>query len=150
MTAPMLREAMAKVVLGTVRADELVEIAIEALHYGHDSPSLRALAGLTTSELEDAKELFRRACAETAVEIPSAKEATICLAQGVARRILIGSTTAYEGAKEIWELSLRVPREELGVLDSFIYAASEWEDRPQDRSMLEKAIIEAARSLVKS
>jgi hypothetical protein len=70
------------------------------------------------------------------------------LARDVANGILSGATAPYQGAKEIWELSLRIPEEGLAELDSFVYAASEWEGPPEDRDVLEDGITAAAREFV--
>jgi hypothetical protein len=43
---------------------------------------------------------------------------------------------------------LRVPTEQIPELDPFIYAASEWEERPEDRVHFEEGIVSEARALV--
>jgi hypothetical protein len=52
-------------------------------------------------------------------------------------------------ARRIWDLTLELP-EGVGIpeLDPFIYAASEWDDRPDERSDFEAGIIESARDLL--
>ncbi len=54
------------------------------------------------------------------------------LARELAREVVDGTMAPDEGARRIWDLTLRVPGEDLPELDSFIYAASEWEERPGD------------------
>ncbi len=102
------------------------------------------------AEADEARALFDRALAELDVPIPTNGEAVMRLARGTAERIINGIATPYEGVKQIWELSLRLQEEHLSDLDSFVYAASEWEDRPEDRRVFEDGIVAAARELVRS
>ena len=53
--------------------------------------------------------------------------------------------TAQDGAKEIWRATLKARIDGFHELDAFIYAASEMEDRPQERNLFEKAIMEEAK-----
>lgn len=46
----------------------------------------------------------------------------------------------------LWGLS----DEGIPELDPFVYAASEWEDRPNDRRFFENAIVDIAKDLVNS
>jgi hypothetical protein len=123
-------------------------MAATALADGCDSPSLRVLAGLADADLEEVSSLFERALVELELPLPTAPEAAMGLARDIATKVLDGATTPYGGAKQIWELSLRIPDEHLPQLDTFIYAASEWEDRPEDRNIFAEGIVVAARELV--
>jgi hypothetical protein len=51
-----------------------------------------------------------------------------------------------EGAKRIWQATLNAELNGFHDLDGFIYAASELEERPEDKALFEKAIIEEATS----
>jgi len=148
MKTKVLELATAKMVLGLLRSDELPGVAVQALEVGCNSPSLRILAGLTADQCGDARRLFDRALSELNVALLSKRDAVKRLARGIAKKILLGTTGAYDGANQIWELTLCVPDEELPELDPFVYAASEWEDRPEDRRVFGEGIIAAARDLV--
>ena len=70
------------------------------------------------------------------------------VATQVAERILAGTVTPYDGAHEIWRWLSdheQVGIDELGV---FIGLASEWQDHPESRAVLEADIIDEARLCV--
>lgn len=148
MSGEGLRFVAAEVVIGLLLSEDLSEAAALVLGDDYDSPALRMLAGLTVAEPDEARALFDRALVEFDVPIPTKGEAVMRLARRTAERIIDGTATPYEGAKQIWELSLRLQEEHLSELDSFVYAASEWEDRPEDRRVFEDGIVAAARELV--
>jgi hypothetical protein len=65
-----------------------------------------------------------------------------------ARNLLAGQITAIDAARRIWDLALEHRVEDLVELHSFIYAASEWDDRPEEHAAFELGIVEAARNLI--
>jgi hypothetical protein len=148
MNTERLEVAASKVALGLLLSEEFSDVAVLALEDGCDSPSLRILAGLTAAEADEARALFDRALAELNVCVPSKRDAVMRLARETAKELLSGAMAPHAGAKQIWELSLRIPDENLPELYSFVYAASEWEDRPEDRQVFEAGIAAAARELV--
>jgi hypothetical protein len=71
------------------------------------------------------------------------------VAQEVCRAILDGSTTPYDGAHRIWDATIAVgDRVRLPELDTFIYAASEWDDRPEDANIFAEGVVAAAKEIV--
>ncbi len=148
MTCDGLEFVAAKAALELALPEDLPEAAVAALEDGLDSPALRGLAGLSSMELDDARPLFHRALAELNLAMPSPEEAVRRMAREVATEVVDGTVAPYQGAKRIWELALRVPEERFSELDSFVYAASEWEDRPEDREHFEEAIVCAAEALL--
>jgi len=100
----------AKAALDLAGAEELREAAVAALEDGLDSPTLGALAGVSNTETADARLLFERALAELSVPMPSPREAVMRLAREMATKVVDGTVRPYEGAKRIWELTLRIPR----------------------------------------
>jgi hypothetical protein len=148
MRVEKLEAAIAKAVLGLNFREDLPSIAVSALESGLDSPSLRVLAGLTPLDLDDAWTLFEGALSELQMPAMSQREAAELLAREAAKELLRGAISPYEGAKGIWRLSLLLSGEDLSTFDPFIYAASEWEDRPEDRSEFDKEIREAAKVLL--
>ena len=134
----------AKDLLGFVGADAMPPEATRALLEGIDSPSVRQLAGMDGADSEDVRATFRVALRELGIEIPSRREAAILLATEVARGITQGTVSPYEGATEIWGI-VRSSHEHLPELDTFVYGASEWEERPKARKRFAAGIVAAAR-----
>ena len=63
--------------------------------------------------------------------------------------MLAGLKSPIVAARRIWDLSLQLPDGvRIPELDPFIYVASEWDDRPDDRSDFELGIVESARDLL--
>jgi hypothetical protein len=139
----------AKDLLDFVGPDAMPPAATRALVEGIDSPSVRQLAGMDGADNEDLRATFRSVLRELEIEIPSRREAAILVATEVARGITQGTISPYEGATEIWGIVVS-SREHLPELDTFIYAASEWEDRPEDHNLFAAGIVAAARDLVLS
>lgn len=148
MNTERLEVAASKVALGLLLSQEFADVGVLALVDGCDSPWLRILAGSTADEADEARDLFDRALAELNVSVPSKRDAVMRLARETAKELLSGAMAPHAGAKQIWELSLRAPDEDLPELDLFVYAASEWEDRPEDRPVFEDGVAAAARELV--
>lgn len=148
MNCRALQLAASKWVLGAVGAESLPESATAALVAGCDSPSLRRLAGLSGQADIETTRLFETTLSELGLTVPIAREAVMMLSHELANMIVTGAIAPYEGAKQIWELTLRVPQERISQLDSFVYAASEWAERPAHRNVLAEGIVAAAQDLV--
>ena len=147
MTSGFLDIAAAKLVLGLLYAEVVPEIGTRALVEGYDSPALRVVAGLIEAQSDEAIPLFKQALSELTWPLPNQREAVLLLARELAAQVLRGELSPYQGAKKIWWLTREA--DEVGhELDPFIYAASEWEDRPEDRPLFERAIMEEAKALV--
>ena len=147
MTYDKLTIAASKVVLNRFLPGDLINAAVDALSSGLDSRSLRILAGLTLSESNEELSMFKQALKELDMPLPDQHEAAMFLARDYAKQILEGDISALEGARRIWDVSI-IPHEHVAELDTFVYGASEWEDRPEDRELFEKGIIAAAKGLV--
>src|ERR1700691_1599850 len=145
MNCERLHTAACGVVLGVMPPEELPSIATAALVDGCDSRSLRILAGLEPPEYDEARALFDDVLAESSLPWPTGREAALCLARETAARILSGSIGPYEGALHIWDVSLCVSEEHLPQVDTFIYAASEWPDRPDAHDLFADGVRTAAR-----
>jgi len=150
MSTEGLKLSASRAALGLLRSDDLARVAVQALEEGCDSPSLRVLTAMNAGEAEEARRMFDRVLSELNIAMPNKRDAVMNLARETAKGILAGTTSAYLGAKQIWELTLRASDEHLPELDSLVYAASEWEDRPEDRGAFEEGIVTAARDLVSS
>ncbi len=148
MTASGLAAVAAELVLGLRGPETLPSAAVAALGAGLESRSLNRLAGLTNSD--EARTLLDRALDELDIPVPSPREAVMLLARNAAIDIVRGTTAPYHGAKRIWELAAHVPIEAVPELQPFVYAADEWEERPEDRRFFDREIVREARALAES
>jgi len=78
----------------------------------------------------------------------SKRDAVLKYARWISARIVLGEMTPYDGAKAIWHASLDLEDDPVPELDPFIYAASESEDRPEDRTFFDEEIKKHALQLV--
>jgi hypothetical protein len=140
-----LKSIQAQWVLGLIRSDDLPDIATQALSGGIESKSLVELAGLAGNETHEARKLFDQALSELGCKGMEKTDALKRYAKIVSALILALEITPLEGAKRIWRATLNARIDEFHDLDGFIYAASELEDRPEDKALFEKGIIEEAR-----
>ena len=148
MSTERLELAASKAAVGLLLSEDYSEVAMGALVDGCDSPALRILAGLMACEADEARELFDQVLVELNVSKPSKRDAVMHLARETAKRIVTGDTAPFEGAEQIWDLSRHLADEHLIELDTFGYAVSEWDDRPEDRRVFEDGIVAAAKELV--
>jgi hypothetical protein len=102
-------DAIASFVFGWPSAERLPGAAIEALEDGYDTPSLRQLAGAEGRDYESIRKLLLRAMSELGVAMPSLSEAGIWSARRIARDILDGHISPYDGAPTDlgWPLCVR-------------------------------------------
>jgi hypothetical protein len=145
-----LHAAVAAWVLGFIDVQDLPRVATEALSRGTDGLALRQLAGLTPVEIDEATNLFSRALHELGFPIPDKRRAALQYAARVSSLIVAREITPYHGAKSLWRASLAVGDRSFHELDPFIYAASEYEDRPEDRALFEASILEEAKRFASS
>ena len=146
--AENLRLLAAKRLLDFVGPEAFPAAATQALVEGVDSPSIRRLAGMDGADAGAIRATFRAALAELAIEMPAQREAAIVVATDIAARIVGGAVPPYQGAKAIWGVARSVWPEDLPELDAFVYAASEWDERPRDRKRFDAGIVAAAHDLV--
>lgn len=140
-----LKSVQAQWILGLIFTDDLPEIAAKALSAGIESKSLVELAGLAKSETRDAGNLFEQSLSELGCKSMEKADAVRYYAKIVSVLILASEVTPLEGAKRIWQASRRLNSMDFHDVGAFIYAASELEDRPEDKALFEKAIYEEAR-----
>jgi hypothetical protein len=148
MLGESLRLLAAKDMLGLVGPDAMRSEAADALQEGIDSPSVRQLAGMRPIENDKVRGVFDTALRELDIKRPSRREAAILVATDVASRIIESTVSPYDGAKEVWNIVRRFPLEHLPELDTFVYGASEWDERPQDQKAFADGIVAAAHDLV--
>lgn len=148
MIGDSLSIVVARSVLGFADPDELVDAGVRELTAGRDTESLRILAGLGPDEVGEARQLFERALGELGMAIFTERDAVALLSREIASQILEETVAADVGAKQIWEITLQAQDVDTSELDSFVYAASEWDDRPEDRNVFREGIYAAASELV--
>jgi hypothetical protein len=129
--------------LNILKPKDLVNAAVEWLVEGINSESLLLLAGLESEGMEKAPTLFELALRELGKPILSRKEALFSYARLMSVEILQGKIDPYKGAKKIWCASIGLD-EPVHEIDPFIYAASEYEDRYEDRDFFAFEIIKEA------
>jgi hypothetical protein len=148
--AANLRLVAAQYMLDAVGTDAIASAATKALMEGIDSPSLRRLAGMTGADSDEVRTVFGAALHELQIESPTLRDAAMLVASEIALRITQRTISPYDGAKEIWHIWSGLPKENLRELDPFVYAASEWEERPKDRDKFAAGIVAAADDLVRA
>jgi hypothetical protein len=142
-------EAAALWKLRLVEASRLPSIAAALLVKGYDTPPLRRLAAEESDSLADLGRMFDQVLDTLGGEpFESERSAAVWLIPEIASRIAEGTVEAYPGARVIWKISLVDGVGSLKEADPFIYCASEWEDRMDDREFFARSIVEAARRLV--
>ena len=131
--------------LGLLPQEQLPAIACELLEAGQDTDSLRVLAGLSGDQVAEAAPLFRRVLQQLGKANISKEQAMRQLARIVSQQIVDGSIDAYAGAKKLSDATIRASLLDFHEVDPFIYAASEYEDRPADRQFFEEEILKEAK-----
>jgi hypothetical protein len=130
--------------LGLLREHDMREVGVQAIDDGIENEYLRALAGLTQSELDEAPILFKKAMKALGRGQASKVDAIRSYARQVAGQIVRREIEPYFGAKEIWRAQIDSGLE-TRELDAFVYAASEYEDRPMERGRFASEIMKEAR-----
>ncbi len=132
-------------VLGLLHNEELPELAASALAEGFESEGILQLAICSHDETEEIQKFFEQILAENGMGGMSKIEALKHYAKQISNSILSAEITPLDGAKLIWQATINAKERGFHDLDSFIYAASEMEGRPEDKEFFENAIREEAR-----
>jgi hypothetical protein len=130
--------------LGMLPTEDIPDLAADAIAQGIESEDLMKLAGCSPQEGQEIARLFDNCLKQKGGGMSKMHALKLC-AKMVSQQILESKVTAQDGAKEIWRATLKARIDGFHELDAFIYAASEMEDRPLERNLFEKAIIEEAR-----
>lgn len=131
--------------LDLLAIDYLPEVACDALEAGLDSPALRMLAGMIDNEVNDAPKIFIQALKELSLPMLSRRDAACIYAIAVSKQILNGELSPQDGANKLWDVSIRVNNTDFHELDTFIYAVSELQSRPEDQDFFNCEILKEAR-----
>lgn len=130
--------------LGLLPLEELPAVAANLLSNGFRSDVLVELSALDSGQSEEVERLFRQMLTESGHGTMSQIEALRIYARSISISILSGEMAPYEGALSIWRATLVVNKPDFHELDTFIYAASEMDDRFAEKQMFEDAIFEEA------
>ncbi len=97
------KEILANYVLGNVDESALIDVALQALAEGHDSPALRVLAGENPADFNafEVRELLSRVLIQLNWSLPSPQEAARVLLCYWARNIIAGNVTPKDGAGHV-------------------------------------------------
>lgn len=139
--------AAVKARLGIASVDVLVRDAVVALQGGAEAPSLILLAGYGGSDSREAVDLLYSGVKELGLRVPEGDAGIELVCKQVAKEIAGGVVSPIEGARRIWDITLMSDEGHVPGFDEFIYAASEWDERPADHGLFEAAVLEAAREL---
>jgi hypothetical protein len=135
-------------VLNLLSSEVLPSIGVNALMDGIDNYPFRVLAGLSVKESDEAYDFFKQGLQEIGRGNMSVQEAIRVYARHISSKILSGTLEPIIGANQIWDAALNIHGEEFHDVDPFIYAASEYEERPLDRGLFDMAIREEAKEWV--
>lgn len=141
-----LRLVLARVLVDDQDNGELPMVAAWALAGGVESPSLAELAGQSGDDVRECRDLFIAAMGELGVQLPAADEGWRAMARYWAREMVAGILTPYEASRLIWWKAWGAGNRP-DDLTVFVGLASDWEDHPEDRSELERQMMNAARRL---
>jgi hypothetical protein len=142
-----LERLAARAALGLAADDEYAAAAVAALETGLDAPSLALLAA-GAGDAAEAQGLLDGALHELGWPGPGPRDAALLLARAEAGAILAGERTPRDGAERIWDLTVRAEPERIPELDAFVYAASEWRERPEEGARWADGVRAAARDLL--
>jgi hypothetical protein len=122
--------ARAQFALGNLMSADLPVLATNLLAGGVDTPSIRALAGVSQPTMSECAPLFERVMQESGLPPFEKHQAVRVLVRHYAEAIVTGEIEPYQGASEIWSLSDQYePFQEVSI---FVGLASQIDD---DRQM---------------
>jgi len=132
-------------VLGFLSDERLPqEIGVQALEAGLDTATLRILANLMPNEALEAGQLFENVLKEFGLPVMNRADAARVYARAISKQILSAELSPYDGANRLWDASIRVNDPRFHDLDTFVYAASELESRPEDAEFFTREIMKEA------
>lgn len=134
--------------LNVFSSDRLPGMAASLLEAGHDTPSLRLLAGLERDQSRTASELLLRALQELGRTLPTEDAAARYWARRLADSILNGSRSPLEGARQIhqtcgWRID-PLPDQ----IGPFIYILDMWDEGQVIVQEFDAEVIRLAKELV--
>ena len=126
--------------LGLLRADQLPSVGISLLSAGVDSSALRMLAATDAIQLDEGVQLFESMLSAMGRAPMSKRDAALIFARWISSKLLANDISPIEAAAVISDASVRVDDAAFHDLDVFVYASSEFQDRPEDTEMFSRAV----------
>jgi hypothetical protein len=130
--------------LGLLRSTQLPAVGLSLLSSGVDSRSLRMLAMTEPGDNDEAVSLFENMLKAFNTAEMSKRDAAMRYAKWVASQITAKRIDIFSGANLISDAALRVDDDSFHDLDALVYAASESEDRPEDREFFSSSLLTEA------
>ena len=127
-----LHELACRLALDGIPPNTLGEIAEALILDGFESPSLTAFLACDSPYSQDRTTLFRRALSELGEDLPGKHDAALSVSTIIARKIVAGTITPFEGAYSIWKDALDQLEEIPPALWPFKSIASAIEDCHHD------------------
>lgn len=140
-----LERAEALQMLGVLSKEELLQMAKDAVAEGCDDPAVTQLSICTLDELNAQFEKMKGQCDKDAMTMLGALR---FYAKEISALILSGAMSPREGSNMLWRAQINSRMEDFHELDGFIYAASEMDDRPEDKAVFEEGILKEAKRVI--
>jgi hypothetical protein len=143
-----LERAEALQMLGVLSKEELVQMAKEAVTEGCDSPAVIQLSICALNEVDEINTQFETMKSQCRKEAMTMLGALRFYAREISMLILSGAMSPREGSNMLWRAQINSKMETFHELDGFIYAASEMDDRPEDKALFEEGILKEAKRVI--
>ena len=144
-----IRQPLAEWELGLLPPENVPALAVAALERGCDYSEIALQAGLNEPTKEEVEPQLERLLQHAKCPRLSRGQAIKTLADPCVARIAQGALEPAQGAHKLWRLANTGDFGDpvWSQLSAFIGFASEWDDRPDARELLETQIVEAAQAL---
>lgn len=136
--------AIAAWVLGLLVSDDSARVAVTCLSNELDNSWLRELAGLSSPTKPEASDPLSWGLDAAGWHVPDKPKAALDYASCVAANRFWRSLLVRGREGDLARASVAVGDDSFHELDTFVYAASEHEERSSDRSFFDKAILAEA------
>lgn len=143
-----LERAEALQMLGILSREELLQMARDAVIDGCDDAAITQLSICTLDEVDEIKTQFQTIKGQCDKEAMTMLSALRFYAKEISALILSGAMPPREGANMLWRAQINSRLETFHELDGFIYAASEMDDRPEDKALFEEGILKEAKRVI--
>lgn len=140
------RLLQAEWLLGRLPPEALPRLAADMLAQGYDGEGLQLLAGMSRPDRSEVGSIIEAVFSDLRLQPIDRGAAAWIVVKTVARRIVNGDISPYDGAREISSIAALHP--ELTSLNVLSGLASEWEDDIAQRSHYDEFIVEEARDLL--
>ena len=138
-----VKEAEAEWMLGLLPKEVLPKLAQEWLCQSSEVSSVLDLA-ITDPDDIHILDLFKKVIVDIVGKEASMIDALRFYAARISAQIVESKISPLMGAKMIWHASLNAKMKDFHDYDAFIYAASEIDDRPNEKEFFENEIFKEA------